>query len=124
MQRSVAEEHLRLWHDGNEKIYRYRREFVPPEFVVYRKTGGSFAYPDIVYKINNEKSTYKLGDLPQDDFIKLLCNEELVYEKDYMGWNSDVLKLKTGGCDCGVWIIRDSEGMHNDKCPLYRRPPK
>jgi len=116
---SLAEDQLRLWYEGSEKIYKYRREFVPPEYVVYKKEAGASEQPDPTYRFIKEKSTYQLDDLSQESFIKKLCSEELVYERD-VGWNADPKKLKTGGCDCGAWILKDNEALHDNRCPLYK----
>lgn len=120
MQRSVAEDFLRIWYDGSEKIFRYRREFAPHEFLVFVKSGGSYGSPEATYRFVEERSTYNLGDISLDTLIKMMCNEELVYERD-CGFHTDTMKMKTGGCDCGSWIIKDSEYMHNERCPLHRK---
>lgn len=118
MLRSDAENFLKLW-DSGPKVFKYRRALVPIEYVVFRKVNeGDYTY---YYEFEPTKSTYPdLKNLEEDVFLKMLANEELVFAKDW-GWNTNTRDMKTGGCTCGAWAVRESERLHDRKCPLHHR---
>lgn len=118
MLRSDAENFLEMWSEGESKIFRYLRPLVPNEYVVYRKSNlGSFVYE---YEPEPTKSTYtNLKKMDHDKFLKAVANEELIYVRPWT-WQSNTREMKTGGCTCGSWAVRESERIHDRKCPLGR----
>lgn len=119
MRRSDAEQFFKFWDHASCKVFRYLRALVPNEYVVFRKVDtGNFVY---VYEPAPEKSTYtNLKTMDEEQFTKALCREEFIYVKDWT-WQTDTRHMKTGGCNCGAWAVRESERIHDLKCPLHHR---
>lgn len=116
MLRSEAEDLMRHWSDKDGKIFKYFRPFMPDEYVVFIRDGDR-------YKCDKKTTTYVMRDVERNDFIKLLTSRELIFVKDYTIWGPSPLKMKTNGCDCGIWILKDNEYMHDAKCPCYKPKP-
>jgi hypothetical protein len=113
VRRSEAEEIVKMWALGEGKIFKYPRPLLPDEYVVLKKEHYN------LYKFSPKDSTYQLKDFDRDTLILALVNEELVYIKDHT-YRTNTKTLKTGGCDCGAWILRDSKYLHDEKCPCYK----
>lgn len=113
MRRSDADDLMRLWSNQDKKIFRYPRPFVPDEYVVYQRDLDR-------YLCDKKNSTYKLADTNRDGVVRLLINEEIIFIRDFTTWGPTPLAMKTGNCDCGVWVIKDSDYMHDRKCPRYK----
>lgn len=111
MLRSDAEEKLKFWKAGERKIFRYRRFLFPDEYITFRRTPTDGMETDV------DNSTYKnLQLLDKDAFLRLMMNEELIYVGE-PGWSNNVTDMKTGGCTCGIWLIKDNAGLtHSDYC--------
>lgn len=118
MLKSDAEQFLENWSEHESKIFRYVRPLFPTEYVVFRKVGvGNFVFE---YEPEPEKSTYIcLKKMDAEKFIKMLALEELVYVRPW-NWQLNTREMKTGGCTCGAWVLRESERIHDRKCPLNR----
>jgi hypothetical protein len=114
MRRSEAEELMRLWSDKDRKIFKYPRPLFPNEYVVFQRDGENFP-------CDRKKSTYTLPDMPRDGIVGLMINEEIIYIRDFTTWGPTPISLKTNNCNCGCWIIKDSDYMHDEKCPCFRR---
>jgi hypothetical protein len=112
MRRSEAEELIRMWWLGDGKVFKYVRFLMPDEYVVFRRNEKEYIF--------DKTSTYKLKDMNEDDFVKMLINADLVYVRDFT-YSVNLLHMKTGGCLCGCWILKDNASFHDEKCPLYRR---
>ena len=118
MRRSDAEQFLQFWDSSTCKVFRYLRPLVPNEYVVFRKLSLDSLN---AYEPAPEKSTYIcLKTMDEETFIKALLREEFIYVKDWT-WQTDTRQMKTGGCTCGAWAVRESERIHDAKCPLHHR---
>jgi hypothetical protein len=113
MRRSEAEDLVRTWHSSEGKVFRYARSLLPDEYVVFHKVGP-------VFSCDSKLSTRLLPDCSKDEFILMLINGDLNYVRD-MTYSVSPLFMKTGGCQCGVWILKDSEYLHDVGCPKYKR---
>lgn len=113
MRRSDAEDRLKAWYDGDRKVFRYFRALAPTEYVVFGKESNEQfrAHPDV--------STYKLPDMDAETFIRMMMSGELTYDRDHT-YSCDTHYLKTGGCTCGSWVLRDNDYLHTPGCKKYR----
>lgn len=118
MLKSDAEHFLEMWSEGEGKIFRYHRPLVPTEYVVFNKVNiGGFVFE---YEPDAEKSTYiYLIKMDQETFVKKLAIEEFVYVRPW-NWQVSTRDMKTGGCTCGAWAVRESERIHDRECPLNK----
>ena len=103
-------------------VYKYNRMPFTIEYVTFKKKrieGTELFY----FKSEPEYSTIKTNDLSEEEFIKKIECGELVFER-YHNYYVDLRKLKTGGCECGIWALyrQDSFFMHSRWCPLYMDP--
>lgn len=114
MQRSDAEERMKLWYVGDKKIFKYVRFLAPTEYVVFQKDSENKfrALPDV--------STYKLVDLDAEGFSKMLVRDELIFDREFQ-YSSDTHALKTGNCRCGSWILSNNEFLHTEGCPKHKK---
>lgn len=106
------------------RIYKYFRGLLPAEYVTFKKTEIDMSDPDdprCTFECDMTRSTYDLGVIGYQRFLMMVSNEEIIYQKDH-SYYSDVHQLKTGGCDCGAWVLPDNTYLHNLKCPKYRNP--
>ena len=117
MRRSEAEEQIKWWSIGDRKIFKYVRFLVPNEYVTFKADANKMVRHEPQY------STYVLSDTNTEDLTKMLMSGELVYVKD-LGYESyaAIVSMKTGGCQCGSWVISDNEYLHSEKCPKYKNP--
>lgn len=120
MLKSEAVELLRYWQDGDLKIYRYVREFVPAEFITFKKVKKTLIDEEATFETEIGKSTYNLGNFTYEEFLKKKTMGELVYEKDNT-WATDTKKMKTDGCICGAWAIRGHSNLHDPRCPRWEK---
>lgn len=121
MMQSQAKDVVNYWLVNDEKLFSYHTPLWPTEYVTFKKIpvyenglliGGR-------YKCTTSNSTMDLGEMDEEDFVKLLCSERLVL---YNGWAKSAKDLKTGGCNCGAWILKDSTYLHDIKCYLWKDP--
>jgi hypothetical protein len=108
--RSDAEHLLRRWTDGEKKVFKRIQEFMPAEYVTFLRRN------DTEMQFVESDSTCSMADCDHETFIRFLTQEELVFEQNFDMW-TNVKKLKTGNCNCGSWIIPDSDYMHDSECP-------
>lgn len=114
MQRSDAEERLRLWYVGDKKIFKYVRFLAPTEYVVFQKDS------DNKYRALQNVSTYKLEDLDAEGFSKMLMSHALIFDREFL-YSSDTHALKTGDCTCGSWILPNNEYLHTVGCRKHKK---
>lgn len=117
MLRSDAEDFLKRWSFVDKKVFLYKYPLAPDEYVVFSRDRNND-----VYMAHHGDSTYKMKDLDFNEFARLLIIGELRYLQDH-NWGTNAKNMKTGGCNCGSWILRDNEYMHDVKCPRYKRTP-
>lgn len=119
---------LSNWGGHERKIFKYIRHPMPTEYIVLSKdyavmpdNNGDFK--NTLVFISHEKSTFILPKLTEADIIRMMMRGELEYEREYNEY-VDVTRHKTGGCDCGAWIIGLDEAFyqHSTWCSLYRNP--
>lgn len=111
MQRSDAELELAAFTNGFKRIYKYRREFVPIEYVtVFKSLEDS-------YEIMGSESTINIEYFNKDIFLQMLINEELVYHNSDK-WYYKVVDLKTNKCECGAWATQNPNA-HTFWCYKY-----
>lgn len=103
MMKSEAESYLDNWYAGTNKIFEYKQEFLPIEYIMIEKIDMN------EFKTNKKDSTYNLEIKDRDYMVKLMTSGQLIYNQEYT-WRTP-LELKTGGCDCGAWAIGD--GKHH-----------
>lgn len=115
MRTSDAEYILHDWLLSVFKIFKWVR-LGPVEFVCIKKID------DNSYETIPDKSSYDLGKFDKEHLLKLLTSGELVFTENYL-WTTG-LRMKTGGCECGAWAIKDS--AHSVPwCPQsYKNPFK
>lgn len=122
MLKSEVEHLLKLWSAHELKIYKWQKIIGMWEYITFRKS----VYIDtnkMYFDQDREKSTCAFPSTKEEDMIKMISNGELIYVKDWT-WSADILKLKTGGCTCGAWVMKDNTYFHDLKCPLYKDPEK
>jgi len=120
VRRSECEDVIRSWTDHGVKIFKYRRELAPNEYISFRKINLGPSTEEQFFEAEKENSTYVLPRMDYEAFIKLMMLEELIYEKDWT-WSTDVRKMKTGGCTCGAWVLKDNTYLHHPTCANHRR---
>lgn len=113
MLRSAAEDILTNWQVNTGKIFKYVYPLAPDEYVVYRRESLK------EYSASHKDSTYELEDLTFEEFARLLIVGELIYFREF-GWGTDTMHYKTNSCNCGSWILKDNDYLHDRKCPCYR----
>lgn len=109
MTQKDAETFLESWRELIMKVFKYQREFMPTEYVTFKRQGDLFCpVPD--------DCTREMEVLDNGRFSSLLMSEEL---KFYGDWHitTDVVGLKTGGCTCGGWLLGDGN-LHYHGCEL------
>lgn len=124
MVKSEAAQSLKIWNTLDARVYRYSMSLRPAEFVTFRKTDMDLSDPEnprCNFICDPSRSTYDLGTIEYDKFLRMVSNEILTYHKDH-SYNTDVHSIKTGGCECGAWILKDSVYLHHKDCPKYRNP--
>lgn len=114
MRRSDAEGRLQLWSFGEKKIFRLSQPLAPDEYLVFSRESEEN------YKFHRDLSTCKFRDLDHDKFVLMMINYELAYHGDHM-FSSNTRTLKTGGCTCGSWILKDNEFLHTEGCIKHRK---
>jgi hypothetical protein len=110
MLKSDVEYFMNNWGSGVAKIFRWRRPFVPDEYV------SIFINESGLFKTDAAVSTATTGLLKRDEIMHMIMNEELVFQKNYDHFTNLTL-LKTGGCECGAWAIPGHENLHTLACP-------
>lgn len=122
---------IKNWGLYDSKLFKYVRELVPNEYVIFSRSTGIISTETGDYKsgtifvTNKEKSTFILPDLSESAIIKMMTKEELIYIKEYHNYE-DITVMKTDGCDCGAWIMgkEASKGCHSSWCLIYMNPHK
>lgn len=102
---------LKDWVSGTKKVFKWCREFLPPEYIVINK----FLHDEFVVV----EGTFDHKDITFDLMVSLLKNQTLSYKMDHSPY-MDLVRLKTGGCTCGSWAIA-SDYPHMYYCSLYGR---
>src|ERR1700741_1433782 len=106
MMRSEAENFILNWYCDTNKIFKYKQEFLPDEFIMIEKKDAD------TFEVDKKQSTYNLEIKDKNNFIYLLTSGQLIYDQEYT-WKTPI-EMKTGGCSCGQWSIKD--GNHSDWC--------
>jgi hypothetical protein len=116
-----AADFLMLWDSDSHKTFTYTDgEFVTNEYlkiVKYFDTAGN------IYLIDGS-STYFPNNklrLTEDDIKKMLTQKHLVVKGNYS--YETPKSLKTGGCECGAYVLKDNKYLHSKWCPLHKRDP-
>lgn len=113
-----AEKIVNNWQSYHRKIFRLKRDFLHDEYVTYLIEFNG--HNDVNFKLMIDNSTYKAPDLSKDEMVRALKNRNLIYFDD-LGFNSDVHRLKTGGCLCGSWAT-STPNEHSDWCKSHILP--
>lgn len=114
MTKTEAEEFLEKWWHIHSYVFRFRREFLSDEYIIISKADPNSYVPD---KAN---STFRLEPMDRATILTMIMSNQLVYVSE-KSWSTDCRTLKTGGCECGAWKIKDTPG-HSDWCKLYKKP--
>lgn len=108
------------WEYGRKKIFLYKREGALTEYLLLTYNEDQSITTDY------EKSTYYYNLYNRDHMTSLLRNGSLKYVKEYY-FDKSLVELKTGGCECGAWVINSSKAppnldeiKHSDYCPLSK----
>jgi hypothetical protein len=116
------------WASYEVKIFKYMRFPLPNEFVVLNKDTDVIRSETGDYKsatvfVSNKKSTFLLPNLTESAILSMIVTGELVYERDFNEY-VDVIRMKTGGCTCGIWVmgLNESTYNHSSFCTLYKDP--
>jgi len=96
MLKSLVERFLDDWSVGLNRVFRYYQEFMPTDYLLIRCESLDKFLVD-------KTSTTIIPDMTKDELIKLMCKETLEFYASPI-W-ADLHFLKTGGCDCGGWIL-------------------
>lgn len=98
------------WSFTFSKVFEYKREFFPTDYVCIRKE---------VDKLVVEQDTSRmLGNLTKDEFIDLMCKEQLRHKPEFSSWMI-MINLKTGGCTCAAWVT-GLDAHHDSICDLVK----
>lgn len=116
MLQSELEDHIKNWQEGEVRIYRYRMGFYEPHVVTFRRES------DDEFTLVKDYSTYKEYPTKNKENIeKEIASGRLVFYETYRGWGGfDPVRLRTGGCTCGAFLLSDKNNHYSD-CYLYRR---
>lgn len=102
---------LEDWRELVMKVFKYRREFMPTEYVTFKRQGDLFCPVE-------DDCTRKMEILDKGRFSTLLKNGEFVF---YGDWHitTNVVEMKTGGCTCAGWALGDGT-LHYHGCIVKR----
>lgn len=114
MMRSEAEAYLDNWYAGTNKIFEYKQEFLPLEYIMIEKIDTK------EFKINEKESTTNLIIEHREELVHLLSSRQLIYHTEYT-WRTP-LEIKTGNCQCGQWVTNN--GLHSEWCTKYTKEQK
>lgn len=109
MLRSDAEYFMNNWDKNVSKIFKWRRPFVPDEYLAF------FIDEKGTYSVNESVSTSTMQSLGKDEMVRLLINEELFFMKNH-DFYCNLVDMKTGGCTCGAWALPGYENLHHNQC--------
>lgn len=120
MMQSEAEAFFNEWKIHDAKVFKYRTWIDRYEYVTLTKSIEGVLEPDIA------RSTFECKKIKKDEFVGLMTSEELKFIREWT-WHVDVKEMKTGGCTCGAWILKDNTYLHYagapgiPACKIYRR---
>lgn len=97
MLRSEVENYLDQWFVGTTKIFEYRQEFLPNEYINIEKKDLN------TFQVDKSKSTYELPITDREDMVKLMTSHQLIYYQEYT-WKTP-MQIKTNDCECGAWVL-------------------
>jgi hypothetical protein len=102
-----------LWHESDIKVFKYKREFLPDEFLVVKKdTEGNLV-------LDKTNSTIQYKGFNKAHWEYMMLSGEIVFKENFY-WHTNVLNYKTGGCTCGAWALNNSSQTHQKGCILYK----
>lgn len=110
MRKSECEEFFDYWAEGSSKVFSYREEFLPTDYLCIRK--------EKEYIIIEQNTSRNLKELDKDKIIELMAKEELKFEVGYSSYMV-MMDLKTGGCTCGSFIL-GKDTHHDSMCALVK----
>ncbi len=113
MRLSDAEFFWDSWQIGFSKVFSYKTEFVPIDYICIKKEKDN-----LIIEQNTSKT---LVDVTKDIILDLMCRELLRSEPSYSAYMS-MVDLKTGSCTCGSWIL-SYDSRHEDWCYLNKKFP-
>ena len=105
MTRTEGEQVFFAWYGDYKKVFKWIREFLPVEYVIFNKEGDDY----IPFECKYPKK------LDKEELLRFICRGELIYHSDYSAC-TNVVELKTNSCTCGQWVMGDNGGKHSDWC--------
>lgn len=119
MIRSEIESFLENISIPSRKVFVYKQEFLPDEYITVEKTFKSFEGTEHQYKIIESESTYVIPHFSYDLFYTLLAKEELVLCESGK-WYMSIKDYKCQSCCCGAWATINPE-HHSFWCRKYMK---
>jgi hypothetical protein len=121
MSPSEAKDFLTFWDSEVSKTFVYNDgEFIKNEYLkivkYYDKEGN-------IYLIDGS-STYFPNNklrLTEEELIKMLTKKHLEVRSNFR--YDSPRTLKTGGCECGAYVLKDNTYLHSKWCPMHKRDP-
>jgi hypothetical protein len=120
MSPSELEDFYSSWRIQDPKVFKLRVWVDQYEYITMTKDSENLVRTD------PERSTTTLKLLDKNDFLRMLGSDEISYVKDWT-WHTDTKEMKTGGCTCGAWVLKDNEYLHRKEspgiaaCKIYKR---
>lgn len=119
MLKSDAEQFLEDFPLVSKKVFVYKQEFLPDEYITIEKS------IERNYKLTEECTIKEIpnlvdkvtGFVVKEELVKLLSSEQLKeYIKDK--WYMNINDFKTGGCNMGCWATSNPD-LHSPLCRKY-----
>ena len=115
---------LNNWQNNESKVFRYKRPFVPDEYICIKKVLEQEPYPSTAYvpcfKPDIDNSTYNIKAMSEAEMKKMVSTSSLIYLKDHTVY-TNVKEMKTGLCTCGAWALLENTYKHSEYCLNYKK---
>lgn len=118
MLKTAAEEFLDNWPASDIKLFKLEREFLPLEYISIRKHHSNSYQVEAQYSSTSFEPSVECFN--KEEMLEIVTKERLKYFRPWR-WGDTAKDLKTGGCDCGAWILKDGANLHDSKCPARIR---
>lgn len=109
---SVAQDHLNEWTSNIQKVFYYHNNVYAPDVIIILKVDKD------VYTCDKYQSSIEIDDMNEEQMLKLLTKEVLVYIENFNKY-VNYSELRTQGCQCGGWMSVD-DNCHSFWCKRYK----